>query len=558
VKRSTGLALLGILLLAIVLRLLPLLRQAYWGSDFGEYYRLTRDLVEGGVVPTPYGGWGITYPYFPGFFVFNGAFVLAGVPVDAALVVLGPLAGALAVLPLFLVATRTTGDDLAGLAASAFLAVVMLHVYATSHPLPATLGDLLLLGAFLMYLGIRRSPKVLVLLIPTALAIIMTHHLATYALILAAVGSLLLRAILDSKIALRHVRFELAFLVVLVAMTIAYWLTYANLLWQLIVLNSPLSTGLLVAGAALGIAIIPAVILARRRVSWRFRPRTRSVRAATVGVGIAILAGFAIMIVSILASVPGTSIRLTPLHLVVFAPTVAFLCFGGAGRRSMDFSREGADVTGWFVALVLSVFAGGAIAATVLIPYRHLEYVVMPLAVMVGAGVRWLCLRADSAARRLAAVGIVGILVASSATVSVPPPAVMAGFDEGTDAGSATAVLWVRDNARGLVGGDHRLSSVLFGFARVDATSDRETRFWHEENQTAAVDFMRLVVVGDRTLRVDWIVIDRNSRAGLQTSPFEPPLPLLPAEEAKFFTAPFHKVYDSGFAQVYFVNWGLV
>ena len=59
-------------------------------------------------------------------------------------------------------------------------------------------------------------------------------------------------------------------------------------------------------------------------------------------------------------------------------------------------------------------------------------------------------------------------------------------------------------------------------------------------------------------MRIDWIVIDGNARAGLQTSPFEPPLPLLPAEEAKFFTAPFHKVYDSGFAQVYFVNWGLV
>jgi len=558
VKRSTALALFAIFLLAVFLRVLPLLRHLYWGSDFGEYFRLTRGLVEQGVVPTTYDGWGITYPYFPGFFAFNGAFVLAGIPVDAALVFLAPAVGALAVLPLFLVAARATGDDLAGLTASAFVAVVMAHVYATSHAQPATLGDFLLLGAFLMYLGIRRSPKLLLLAVPASLAIIMTHHLATYALILAAVGSLLLRGVLDSRITLRAVRYELAFLAVIVAATIAYWLTYANKLWELILSSTPFTTGVLVGGAFLGIAIVPVVIFARRRISWRFRPRTRSVRAATVGVGLAVVTAFTIVGVSVLLPVAGTSIRLTPLHVAVFAPTLAFLSLSAAGRRSMDFSREGVDVTGWFVALVLSLLVGGAIASTVLIPYRHLEYVAMPFAVMVGAGVRWLSLRADTAAKRLASVGVVGILVASSATVSIPPPAVMAGFDEGTDAPSATAVLWVRENARGLVAGDHRLSSVLFGFAGVDATSDRETRFWHEGNLSDAIDSMRAVVVGDRTLRIDWVIIDENARTGLQTSPFEPALPLLPSEEAKFTREPFHKVYDSGYAQVYFVNWGLV
>ena len=557
-KRSTALALFGIVLLAAVLRLLPVLRNVYWGSDFGEYFRLTQGLVERGVVPTTYEGWGVTYPYFPGFFVFNGAFVLAGIPVDAVLVFLAPIAGALAVLPLFLVATRTTGDDLTGLAASAFLAVVMAHVYATSHAQPSTLGDFLLLGAFLMYLGIRRSPKLLLLAVPAALAIVVTHHLATYALILAVVGSLLLRGVLDSRITLRAVRYELAFLALIVAATTAYWLTYANKLWELILLSSPFSTEVLVAGAFLGIAIVAAVIWVRSRIAWRFRPKARSVRAATVGVGLAVATAFAIVGVSVLAPVAGTSITLTPLHVAVFAPTLAFLSLSAAGRRSMDFSREGVAVTGWFVALVLSLLAGGAIASTVLIPYRHFEYVAMPFAVMVGAGVRWLSLRTDTAARRLASVGVVGILVASSATVSIPPPAVMAGFDEGTDAPSATAVLWVRANARGLVAGDHRLSSVLFGLAGVDVTSDRETRFWHEENLSDALDSMRAVVVGDRSLRIDWVVIDDTMRAGLQVSPFEPALPLLPSEEAKFTREPFHKVYDSGSAQVYFVNWGLV
>jgi len=558
VKRSTAAALFGLTLAAILLRLAPLLRNAYWGSDFGEYFALTRELVDDGFLRLPYDGRGVTYPYFPGFFVFHGAFVLGGIPVDAALVFLAPVVGGLSVLPLFLIAARATGDDLAGLVASAFLAVVMLHVYATSHAVPATLGDFLLLGAFLLYMGIRRSPKMLLLAVLAAFAIIVSHHLATYALILAVGGSLLLRAALDSKITLRAVRYELTFLSVVVGATLAYWLVYASKLWELILVNSPFSTGVLLGGALLGVAIVPAAILLRARVSWRFRPKGRSFRAALIAMGLATVASVVIVGIATLGSVPGTSIRLTPLHVAVFAPTLAFLAFSAAGRRSMDFSREGTDETGWFMALVLSVAVGGALAPTVLIPYRHLEYLAIPVAVMVGAGVRWLSLGADDPAKRFTVVGIVGILVASSAAVSVPPPAAMAGFDEGTGAPSATAALWVRENAGGLVAGDHRLSSILFGFAGVDATWDREVRFWHVNNLTEALGFMGSVPLRDRSAAIDWIVIDGSLRRGLQTSPFDPALPLLPAEEAKFFGGPFHKVYDSGTVQVYFVNWGLV
>jgi hypothetical protein len=243
--------------------------------------------------------------------------------------------------------------------------------------------------------------------------------------------------------------------------------------------------------------------------------------------------------------------------VVAFAPTFALLSLSAAGRKVMDFSRAGASVSGWFVVLILSTAVGGALASNVLIPYRHLEYAAIPLAVMVGAGARWISLGSDSAAKRITTVGVVGVLVAASAAVSLPPPAVMAGFDEGTDTTSATAVLWVREHAGGLVAADHRMSSFVFGLGGLDATWDREVRFWHEDNASAAIDSMRAVVVGDRTLRVDWVVVDGNMRTGLQTSPFEPALPLLPSEEAKFSRPPFHKLFDSGSAQVYFVNWGL-
>lgn len=556
-KRWVAASLFGLALVAILLRLFPLVRSPYWGSDFGEYYVLTKGLVERGFVALPYEGWGITYPYFPGLFLFNGAFALAGVPVDAAVVFPTPIVAGLSVLPIFLIAARVTGDDSAALVAAAILAVVMLHVYATSHAIPATLGDFLLLGALLMYVGIRRSPRILVLAVPTALAILVTHHLATYALILAAVGSLLLRAILESGITVRAVRYELAFLAFLMGSTLGYWLTYGSVLWNLILANSPFSAGVLVGGALFLIAIVPIVMWVRKRSAWRFRPRAPSLRSAAIVTTLAFATSFIIVGIAVVATVPGTAIRLTPFHLIVFVPTFALLALSAAGRRVMDLSREGVDATAWFVVLVLSAAIGAAVAPTVLIPYRHVEYLAIPTAIMAGAGARWLSLGKESSVALVATVGVVGILVASSAVVSVPPPSVMAGFDESTSTNSAVAVLWAREHARGLVAGDHRLSSILFGFAGVDATWDRENRFWHEENVTKALDWMRAVRVRDQILRVDWVVVDDNLRAGVQTSPFDSALPLPPGEEEKFMRPPFHKVFDSGSVQVYFLNWGL-
>lgn len=184
-KRSTAAALFAILLLAMLMRLLPLLRHLHWGSDFGEYYALTRAIVDDAVLPASYGGWGITYPQFPGLYVVNGAFVFAGASPDFAATVLVPALSALAVLPVFLIAVRVTRDDLAALVASAFLAVVMLHVYPTSHAIPASLGEVLLVGAVLMFLGLRRSPRLFVPALLAAFSVVVTHHLATYVLILA-------------------------------------------------------------------------------------------------------------------------------------------------------------------------------------------------------------------------------------------------------------------------------------------------------------------------------------------------------------------------------------
>src|SRR2546425_1035445 len=159
-RKSTAIALAAVTLIAIAVRLSPLWSFLYWGSDTGEYLSILRALVRGGRVSTPYYGWGVTYPYFPGmFFAQAGMVDLSGQDVPTTINLLVPVLGALAVLPMFLIGRRMTGDDRFALFAAAFLAGAIPVAYTTAHTAPATVGELLsVAGVARIVPGRRRSP----------------------------------------------------------------------------------------------------------------------------------------------------------------------------------------------------------------------------------------------------------------------------------------------------------------------------------------------------------------------------------------------------------------
>src|SRR2546422_10113988 len=137
-RKSTALGLAAIALGSISVRLSPLSSFVYWGSDTGEYFSILRTLVRTGHVSTPYYGWGITYPYFPGmFFVQAGLADLGGVDVSTVLNLLVPILGALAVGAMFLLAARIVREDRFSLFPPAPLPGPHSPVVTTSSPDPA-------------------------------------------------------------------------------------------------------------------------------------------------------------------------------------------------------------------------------------------------------------------------------------------------------------------------------------------------------------------------------------------------------------------------------------
>lgn len=558
-RRSTAFALLAVLLAAIFIRLSPLLSALYWGSDFGEYFRILRTLNGGGRMPSEYLGWGSTYPFFPGmFFVQEAVAGLGGLDLVTVLNLAVPVLGALAVLPIFLAAAEVTRDDRVALFVATFVAGAMPHVYATSHTAPATLGDLLAFAALLLFVRIGRDPRRLIALLPVTAGLIVTHHLSTYFLVLMVLGTIVLRGLLRPEVASPALRREVGYAAAFVAGTFAFWLGYATPFRQNILVDVSVQPWwLLLVGFAVLLAVLAALVLARRRLSWRFRPRYPGLRyvAAMYVAALVFIFGFAGL--TILVAIPGTAIALPASIVVYFAPFLVLVAFSSAGRKFLDFLRDGASVSAWFLALAGSALLGSVVAARVLVPYRHVEYLIVPVAILAGVGfVRFLDLGGVARARRAMAVVACGFLLAANFVVAIPPKNFVAGWDEATRPAVVDGAYWTRDHVDGLLAADHRASTVVFGFGGINATWDTTVAPFFAPDFDRARPGLLGVAAPAGTMDVTYVWLDRDQIAGVQLRVWDPAVPMPAAAVDKFSESPFIKVFDNGFAQVYWIAWG--
>ena len=553
-------AVLAAFVLALLVRVSPLMRFPVWGSDAGEYYRIARDLVASGHVSTAYLGWGVTYPYFPGMFFVVGAIAFGGAELPAALNLAIPALGAFVVVPVFLIAAPRLRDDRPAVFAAALVAVAMPHAYATSHAIPATLGDLLVFTALAMALKARTDPRWLLLFGPTVPALVITHHLSAYFLAVALLLALVLRAMLMPTLPLTALAREVAVFGYVLGSALAFWFVYGGPWRNLIVAEASVQPWwLLFVALGAGLLGVAIAIAARRRRPVRYRPTVPDLRHGTVAYALGLGSMLSVVALGTLVIVPGTAILLSPVVPLMFLPLFVLLAFSATGRKALDLSRDGIDVTGWFLAFVLSAVAGIFVGPRVLVPYRHLEYIVVPLAILAGVGfIGTVDLARPRRGLRAAAIATAAGLLAASAAAAIPPPVVLANWNEGMAPQAFDAPYWARTNIRGgaLVAADHRDSTLLFGFGNASATWDTARLTLLAPTFRDAQSEMASVSSPSGARRVEFVLIDADAERGAQLFPWEPAYPLRGEAVAKFSEPPFLKVFDSGFAQVYWVNWG--
>lgn len=118
------------------------------------------------------------------------------------------------------------------------------------------------------------------------------------------------------------------------------------------------------------------------------------------------------------------------------------------------------------------------------------------------------------------------------------------------------AAYWSRLHVEGLLAADHRASTLAFGFGSTDGTWDATRSPFLAETFTDARSGLLGVRSPSGVRDVGYVWIDRDTERGVQLYPWETALAMTPAAVAKFSDSPFLKVYDGGYARIYWIAWG--
>ena len=562
---------LSALVLALAgLALEPLATFAVFGSDTGEYARLTQDLSTSGHLPlSSYNGWGFAYQDFPGIFVVSAAAAGAtGAGTLLALQLVVPLLAILSVVPLFLLFRRLHPSETVALLGAGLSTVAMPRLFSLAHPAPLALGDLFVVAALWMFVEGRRDPRWYVPLSITALALIVTHHLSSYFFVVSALGGLFLFELYrPGRWSHRFPARELVFLAAFLLALVAYWFAYATAFHEIVLqgLGGLSALGVLALGAG-ALALVAGAGLAIRVRRARYRPSARTaVRLPTdravlrdlllIGAGVAL--GSALLV---LVSLPGSEQTTSPLTVVWFLPLIASIALAAGARRLLFFTRPGPLALTWLGAVAFSAAFALATSSPVLLPSRHAEYLLLPLGLLMAIGVGRLLARASEGRGRpaAAAVGAAAVvLLAANAAIVYPPPALFGGFQEGLTPSDAAAWMWVGVGVPvgATVASDHRLSSMIFGFDGNNATWDSTPQLFVGSSwAAAAAELSASYAPHGAKVPVDVVVVDSVMHDGVALDPSQLALPMSPQAIAWLAGPPFVLLYENGGESVYWVD----
>lgn len=604
--------LISIIIIAIIIRLIKLYEFAIWGSDSGEHYFLINQLVDIGYIDLDYNGWGLAYPYFPGMQLLTSGFTeLSGVSTYHSLIFITPITAALSIILIFCISYRVFRDRRIGLVAAGFLAVVLPHVFSSSHPMPGSLGGFLLLTCILLLLKSYDNKKFIIPLGITTSVLVLTHHMSTYFLIITMVAIIIFRELFQKNSEIKETWvdrtwLDLSYMTYLVSISLVYWLFHAQPFYERILSKGiPLPTWMIFIFAYLAIFFIWFIIFLRRKWSWRFSPRKISVKFLIIRILLFNILGTIILFIAVVIGVPGTNMQTDIISIPLFLPIVFLMSFMSTAPAFLIHYRDGLVIFGWMFAILLSLIFAFITNSQELLLYRHLPYIFEPITILAGLGIvklydAWIN-RADSTVvllkpnseisinysndkstlkkpskmhskksllntisqptrpnsnliSNLTAASLITILIIICGIYSYPPIKVVSGFEEGTTQEELETCFWIRENLPdgSTIASDHRMSSMVFGFSGINASWEYAPKTLHGESYDEIKDEVESVNVPSGKKRIDYILITDAIKDGVALEQWENADAMSNKAIDKFDSKPFIKLFDNGQAQIYY------
>jgi hypothetical protein len=577
-KKWFWFTLLAILVFAIVLRIMPLTNYAVWGSDTGEYYFLSDHLEREGRMVEDYDGWGFGYPYFPGMFYLSvEVAMLTGLDLLYTMMILIPTIAAFGVVVIYLLTRRLGGSESAGLVAAAATAVAMPVVITTSHAMPGAIGDFLALLCLLLLLKSYHSQRFLILLVAASIALVITHHLSTFIVLIAVVTIAIFREALKvPQNTIERLKIDITYIFLLLNLILFYWLIYAEPFRERVISSGLGDITLLGAAVIIYAAfagIVGILFLIRKKVTYTYKPKEHSTLRRWTYFGALLLLSLSAIAISSFVHVPPLEVSPGPILVMYLLPFVILVAFGSLGPNEALRSKEGIFLLAWIAGIGFAIIASILTGSQEIILYRYAQYMLEAWAIGIGIGAVVLFKMVFTGGRTEGAVKgshrpagvmafalILTLIVISAGVTANPPKEALGGFQEGITTEEMHGVYWCRTNLESdaTVATDHRLSSMLFGFAGLNASWDFVVDTFHEESFEDIRSELEDIGLPSGRKRIDYVMLSDELRDGVALVQWKQAEPMSDAAIAKFDKNPFYKIYDSGEVQVYQIDWNQI
>lgn len=567
-----------ITIFAIIIRSLPGWVNAAWGCDFGIYYGITKTVAETGAIFPPYSGWGSSYNEFPVLYMVNAfAAWITGIDIFVIMPKLTPVFGGLSILIFYFFLNELLKDKKIALLSALFLAVLPFHVYQTSHASPLTMGHFFMMLSMYLFLKYRRNTRYILPLLISTILLIMSHHLTTYFYIIILIAIIFIENI-KSKNWTETIKKDIYYIIISTAIIFSYWGLIAKTVYNDF-MGSGLSLGII---KLEGIHIIILFYVLFFTMFWfikssrkqhlffeKFKFKFKKIKTnILLGIKTAfpdskkglnnkkignilwfksknqsgyfilkfllMLAGFfSLMIFFLFVKIPWTNFTFTPLTIVYSFPLLITASLAVAGFGYVFRQKKGLFVCGWFLAVLISLFFALITNNSIILPDRHVEYIMAPIAVLAVYGLGGIFsdpsykeLLSDLSDKktkssnklyswkknlktfRFSFIFIIILLVLSLAsTVYISYSSLNVAVEEITIEDSEV-VKWMSENLdknNSVIASDHRLARFAesYGF---NTTKDETVNLWEAEKLDEYVD--ELIGVGQNHSRITHIIVD--------------------------------------------------
>lgn len=568
-KKYAVTGLLTVVLLSALLRLLPITRYEFWGVDTGEYFGIARTLyVTGHINPTGYSGFGFTYPYFPGIYMtIASAAGIAGIDFYYSFITIVPLIGAFTLSIVFLLSFSLFRREPAALFASFFVASAAIHVLQTSRTMPATLGHFLMVFCLLLLLKSYENRFMFIPLTAATAALVMTHHLSVYFLIVGVFGIALYQCSVAGNSSY-PAKISLLYLAILSTVATLFWFGSAAPFVSDVIQPAlgSLPVYILPVGLYAGIIVLYVILRLRMhaiaRGGLRYKPRYRKLAwnypmvVVSVAIGMSVLAWLAFFGVS----------NISPADkglMLMFVPTALMIGFVGVGVCYADLNRHGFFLYGLVTGIGLSFLYAVVSDSHEIFPDRHAEIIMVATGILIGYGIYKMFQMVDLTTgfkTKAAAFGTVVMLLSLMALTSHPPNAVLGGGEQGTKTEDIGGVLWLKRKISvaedGAVAAENRLSSVIYGIGGHNSSWYSAEDAFFSPNFTSARDEMIACDCPSGVKRIDYVFLDDATIECAILKPWEPRRAITGDALAKFDGTPYIKIFENGYCVVYAVDWG--